>query len=166
VARCRSGGADERRGWLVMFIGPARIISPPHPRGLRSSIGSSRARSPLSVSLSAVQSPRFFSSSFRATPFPPHRRRSFLYIRIYIGIYAHHHPPVNLKRVSHNFCHVFRIYIHKGVLYLHTKPYTYIYTQYTPPELLFLSRPATELYLYIYIYILCPLYRGGGPFPH
>lgn len=88
--------------------------------------------------------------------------------------------PVNLKRVSHNFCHVFRIYtrpFHPRPLYTaHTHTHTYLcrgvplYTLqyiYTHPqtaayiciqnttlaELLFLSRPATHCFIHICIYI-------------
>lgn len=83
-----TGGADEwLRGWLVMFIGPARIISTPHPppQGLWSSIARARART-LTICFSLSRTvPTIFSSLFRASPFPP-RRRSFLYMLVYIGI--------------------------------------------------------------------------------
>lgn len=101
---------------------------------------------------------RFAFSSPPSPQFPIHA-----YIYIYIGINAHHHPPVNLKRVSHNFCHVFRIYIHKGVLHLHTKPYRYIYiyTIHTSRAFIFV----TTRYCSIYIYSLSLVPRRQRAFP-
>lgn len=117
----------------------------------------------------------YLSSATRILPLRPTTRTRSLRIfsptpqmpllRIFSPCY------VNLKRVSHNFCHVFRIHIHfdraprdgGGCVYLWRCIYTtavYLFTDYIYilAELLFLSRPTTiyivffvpRLYIYIY----------------